>query len=113
MVPTVEGGEGWCYMDSVTSQWESISQMPKEDWEQDFVYIAPDGGLDAVSISRSAESINIRVYRTSMPGHPNIEVEFEGNVDPDLEKCPSMSYKLRPEVILHLSYGAKSLIFSL
>lgn len=108
----IEGGAGWLYMDRVTSQWESISHMPEEDWEQDFVYLAPDGGLDAASVIRNGESVNVRVYRTSMPDHPNIEVEFEGNVEPNPEKCPSISYRLGPEAVLHLSYGAKSLVLS-
>lgn len=110
MKARIEGGAGWCYMDRGTSLWEPVSQMAEEAWQADFVYLAPDESIDAASISRDEDSINVRVYRTLMPGHPNIEVEFLGDVKSNMEKCPVLSYKLGPDAVLYLSYGKSRLI---
>lgn len=100
------GGEDWGYHDPTrTDNFPPMSGMPEEYLQAEEIYLAPYGGSDAIGIYRKDGGIVVKVYCTTLPGLPNMEVDFSGNVEPFQEKCPSMSYKLGPESTLFLSYG--------
>lgn len=95
----IEGGAGWYFFDQFQDHFTDLGSLSEADLDQQEILMAADGSLDAVMLQPRKNAVT--VYQTKLPGPPNVEVEYQNQLQP---LSFTRTFRLHPDEVIHLNY---------